>query len=493
MSPDELVLRQNRAALAVLGDWYSNERSRESWADLPLELFPNPKLRSIANAANTGVSPDELELSLARNGAANLWPHPGDAVEMLLSAVAPLDFQAAVHELRTVHETMRLRDALHRSLQALGTDKLEDVVEKLQEAQADAQSKLAPGFTYLTEAEWMAPLPPRNWLCKDLLMTVPEEPVFFFGPPGRGKSWIAIELAVAVATGTPFAGIMEVRRGVVNYYDLEQGDYTMKERLQQLMGGRHLTTTEGRLRPCILPLLNLGDPKIEAQLIRECQGVNLSILDSFSASHNIDENTVAVGNLLVMLHRVSRATGCAFAIVHHSRKKPNDPDAEERDVTLDDLRGSGNIPSHTSTVWAFQGKIWGPDRGELHLLKTRVGPEPPKYSLKLHPASAEGTDGVLVAEPLEKTDGETATRKIEMMSLDEVCTLVLEFIRRKPGCSTTRVLEETGVKGKRIGRAALERLQDDGVIATGGQRGRGGSKFWTATEAVAQRDFSDLD
>lgn len=56
------------------------------------------------------------------------------------------------------------------------------------------------------------------------------------GAPKRGKSWLALKMALCVASGEPFLG-MPTQKGAVLYLDLESKNYRVQERLQKLMAG----------------------------------------------------------------------------------------------------------------------------------------------------------------------------------------------------------------------------------------------------------------
>lgn len=56
-------------------------------------------------------------------------------------------------------------------------------------------------------------------------------------PPKFGKSWMMMDLAISVATGTPFMG-MDVRQDGVIYLALEDGDHRIKDRMLKVAGSR---------------------------------------------------------------------------------------------------------------------------------------------------------------------------------------------------------------------------------------------------------------
>lgn len=56
------------------------------------------------------------------------------------------------------------------------------------------------------------------------------------GAPKRGKSWMALKMALCISSGQPFLG-MSTRKGAVLYLDLESKDYRVQDRLNRLIVG----------------------------------------------------------------------------------------------------------------------------------------------------------------------------------------------------------------------------------------------------------------
>lgn len=56
------------------------------------------------------------------------------------------------------------------------------------------------------------------------------------GAPKRGKSWMALKMALCIASGEPFLGMSTVK-GAVLYLDLESKDYRVQDRLNKLIVG----------------------------------------------------------------------------------------------------------------------------------------------------------------------------------------------------------------------------------------------------------------
>lgn len=66
---------------------------------------------------------------------------------------------------------------------------------------------------------------------------VPAGLTILAGAPKRGKSWLALKMAVSVAAGEAFLG-QQTERGDVLYLDLESRQYRVQDRLGKILAGR---------------------------------------------------------------------------------------------------------------------------------------------------------------------------------------------------------------------------------------------------------------
>jgi hypothetical protein len=102
-----------------------------------------------------------------------------------------------------------------------------------------------------TATELMAmELPPVRWVVPDIL---PEGVTFLAGKPKMGKSWMALGLSIAVATGGVALATKRVEQGEVLYLALEDNRRRIHNRLNKLLAGRpapanlHIATEWPRL------------------------------------------------------------------------------------------------------------------------------------------------------------------------------------------------------------------------------------------------------
>jgi len=188
----------------------------------------------------------------------------------------------------------------------------------------------------MTHRELMATeFPPIQWRVQDLL---PVGATVLAGKPKVGKSFMALQLAQAVASGSPFLG-MKTNAAPVLYLALEDSASRLKGRLSMQKAPSDLPieyewTWE--------PLDGKGLEDLEERLKKGGrQGAyGLVIIDTLASakSGKIDENKAGdMARLIYPLQRLAHEYQCALLLVfHHKKGAVNDP--------IWDVRGSGAIP-----------------------------------------------------------------------------------------------------------------------------------------------------
>jgi RecA-family ATPase len=162
----------------------------------------------------------------------------------------------------------------------------------------------------------------RDWLVEGLWS---EEAVGIIGgEPKCCKSFLALDLAVAVAAGTPCLGRFAVARpGQVLLYPAEDALHVVRRRLEGISAAAGVALPDLDVQVITAPSLRLD---LEADRARLEQTVatlkpRLLILDPFVRLHRIDENVSGdVAPLLAFLRELQRRHATAIAVVHHARK-----------------------------------------------------------------------------------------------------------------------------------------------------------------------------
>jgi hypothetical protein len=182
-----------------------------------------------------------------------------------------------------------------------------------------ADAKPEHRFRFKPAHEFASGAPP-TWIMKGVL---PDAVLaVMFGESGSGKSFMALDIAVAVARGTPWRG-RHVRQGKVAYIAAE-GAGGFRNRLKAME--QHLGVPLAEIPLTVLDdapnMMERADAIDVAKAIVAAGGAQLVVVDTFAqvmpgANENAGED---VGRALAHCKGIHRATGALVMLVHHSGK-----------------------------------------------------------------------------------------------------------------------------------------------------------------------------
>jgi len=161
------------------------------------------------------------------------------------------------------------------------------------------------------------------------------------GPPKCCKTWLALDLAFSVATGTPCLGTYEVlRKGNVLLYAAEDSLEAIRQRLDCIASSRNVA-----LETVPIFALTVDSLRLDRKRDRDCLERTLSklsprllVLDPLIRLHRLDENSASeISGLLGFLRELQRRHDLAVMLVHHARKAGHNGQAGQA------LRGSGDL------------------------------------------------------------------------------------------------------------------------------------------------------
>jgi hypothetical protein len=229
--------------------------------------------------------------------------------------------------------------------------------------------------------------PDRRWLIEDLWGD--EAVGIVGGEPKCGKSLLALDMAVAVASGQPCLGRFHVRRtGRVLLYAAEDSLPIVRQRLEGVARHGGLDLADLDIWLITAPAVRLDVPEHRQRLTATVETLKpvLLVLDPFVRLHRIDENASAeVVPLLAFLRDLQRQFHCSVLIVHHARKGAAGVRAGQA------LRGSSEFHA-----WADAGIFLRWHRDSLVLsMEHRAHPAIPDLALRLH---VDGNDVALVID-----------------------------------------------------------------------------------------------
>jgi hypothetical protein len=196
------------------------------------------------------------------------------------------------------------------------------------------------------------------------------------GAPKACKSWLALEIAVAVASGRPCLGRFPVPDpGPVLVYAAEDAPLHVRQRIEHLCQARGASFHSLELDLILEPGLRIDRPepvqRLRATLARHRP--RLLILDPYVRLQGADENNATeVAAILATLREISRTFSLALLLVHHSRKSPGNSAGQA-------LRGSSDFHA-----WG-DSNLYLRRRSEDLILTVehRAAPAPPPLSLTL--------------------------------------------------------------------------------------------------------------
>lgn len=274
------------------------------------------------------------------------------------------------------------------------------------------------------------------------------------GAPKCSKTWLGLDMALSVATGTPCLGKYAVpQSGPVLVYLAEDALPIVRERVAGMARHRGLELAAVDIHVITAATLRLDRGPHRNRLFETAKRLRprLLLLDPLVRLHGIDENHAGeVAELLAYFRSLQRQLDLSVVLVHHTRKNATGGVAAGQG-----LRGS-------SDIHAFGDSNLYLRRTREHLVLTsehRAAPAASPVTLQLVSTDAEKTHLEVIAELQDEQ-----RRSLQDQVLD----------RLTPGVAVTRakLREALGVKNERLGEA-LESLERNGRLcrtATGWQR-----------------------
>lgn len=144
------------------------------------------------------------------------------------------------------------------------------------------------------------------------------------GEPKCCKSFLALDLALAVASGAPcLRRFPPAQTGRVLLYAAEDALHVVRQRLHGLALAAGVDFAALDIEVITAPSLRLDLPADQERLRATVEMLRptLLVLDPFVRLHRIDENVAAdVAPVLAALRDLQRHYACAVLLVHHARK-----------------------------------------------------------------------------------------------------------------------------------------------------------------------------
>jgi hypothetical protein len=163
-------------------------------------------------------------------------------------------------------------------------------------------------------------LPPARWVVEGLL---PQGVTILAGKPKGGKSWLALQLAVAAAGGGSLPGAGAVAAGEVLYLALEDTEVRLRDRLGRMLAGdASAAPTRLSLATTWRPLAEGGRDDLVAWLGTH-PDARLVVIDTLAMLRGRRRGAAAPDDCrtVEVMRSLAARFGIAVLIVHHVRKK----------------------------------------------------------------------------------------------------------------------------------------------------------------------------
>lgn len=252
-----------------------------------------------------------------------------------------------------------------------------------------------------------------------------------------GKTFLALEMARAVAFGGKFLGQYPAAPGRVLFVEVDSPDWDLRQQFDKVIGlpdpllpPEEVENRYGGIRFILDPAFVLnthGDVDALVRTananawvqeehdaegmrwIRNRKGFDLIVLDTLVSVHQYDENaTREMQHVAQLIRRVARETGAAVIMLHHFNKG-----SKEKDRTvLDRVRGATALPGAVDGVFALVRKRGQPEVRVL-IAKNRAAPHMGDFTY-LQEDTPEGRVRLVIGDDPPEEDGRgSLQRKVQ--------------------------------------------------------------------------------
>ncbi len=208
------------------------------------------------------------------------------------------------------------------------------------------------------------------------------------GTPKAGKSWLGLDMAVSVASGTPCLDRFAVGQpGPTLIFLAEDAMANVRQRLDAICAHKQLDINTLDLHIIDTPSLRLDVAEHFRRLIATVERYKprFLLLDPLVRLHRADENNAQeVATLLAHLRDLQREQALAIALVHHTRKAAAGQPGQG-------LRGSSDLHAWSDSALYLLKHKSHTDLVIEH--RAAPAPKPLKIQLCMDPPHLEVVDG----------------------------------------------------------------------------------------------------
>ena len=297
---------------------------------------------------------------------------------------------------------------------------------------------------------------PKNWLVKDLILK--GDQIMIAAAPKAGKTILASQLALAVASGQSFLGWQAERAAKVLYFNLEVNESMFADRLCKQLEAldiepefdKYLVDSETKS----FDIMNPQSRAAIAETIKQT-GAELVFFDVLARCHCASENSNS--EMKEVLKELRLICGnAASVVIHHCRKPPQGQ--EEANLGAYALRGASAVHGEVDLVMS---------------LAKRSG-QAARYSLKFSARNIPEPDEMFL-----DMDGETLHFfQTEEKETNRLLTVLNNAFSMSPEAPVGQIQEHVG-KAYGLGKRQVQRLLQSAVASKWiSEPTRRGNEYW---------------
>ena len=230
------------------------------------------------------------------------------------------------------------------------------------------------------------------------------------GEPKCGKTFLALDIAVAVASAAPCLRRFPVERpGPVLLYAAEDAGHVVRQRLQGIAGAADAGFDDLDIAVIDTPVLRLDRKADQAKLAATVSQARprILILDPLVRLHGVDENAAGeIAPILAFLRGLQRQFETAVLVVHHARKSGAARAGQA-------LRGSGEL-----FAWC-DSMVYVRRRRQQIFMSVEHRAAPAQDDIELELATCEHGPALRAREaaprPQAEPEGDPGTRIVQLL------------------------------------------------------------------------------
>lgn len=309
-----------------------------------------------------------------------------------------------------------------------------------------------PRFVLSSAAELLGkPEPKIEWLIENLW--VDKARGLIAGNPGVGKTWLALDMLIAVASGGLCLSRYQAKKGAVLLVEEEGSELNLSRRLHAMARARGLKDTDlANLYLLTRQFTKIPTDAVELFHLIAGLDIKLIVFDSLRRFHTCDENSSSeMQPVLDSFARLNMMTEASVILIHHLSKGTREVD---RRPIFERLRGS-------SDFWAWRDCLIGMEGEEeadtaVCSFQFRDAEAQGKITIKRHVGA---TTGAVALEVLDIEESEEFKDKSEAM---------ISFIKTQYGSVTKEAIFKA-VRGRKQENVRIFRvLEKRGLVAKNG-------------------------